>query len=352
MKLSSRALGALVLAGTVTVVGAGCSSSASTRSADQPAAATPVAQVSAPASVPAGVTLRVGDQLDNLKTVLHIAGQDKNLPYKVQYSAFVGGPPMLQAFEAGAIDAGFIGSTPLIFAQAAGQDITAVASWATQNSLYRLTTAPGEKSITSWSDLKGKKVAYQQGTALEAALLEQLDDVHLKLSDITTVNVPVTQVSTALQGHAADVGILVEPLNSAYLATNPTAEVVGKTTNVTDRSSFMIASKKALTNSGTSAALADYIQRLAKAYKFLAAHPEDTAKYIYEDIYGLKPATANEIVKEAGSTSFIALPGDVLTAQQRLADLFLAAGEIPGKVTVNSEFDGRFNDLVQEAQAS
>ena len=30
---------------------------------------------------------------------------------------------MLQAFQGGAIDTGFVGSTPLIFAQAAGQDI-------------------------------------------------------------------------------------------------------------------------------------------------------------------------------------------------------------------------------------
>ena len=101
---------------------------------------------------------------------------------------------MLQAFQAGAIDTGFIGSTPLIFAQAGKQDIVAVAGWAYTARRLRAGTAPGNSDITGWDDLKGKKVAYQQGTAGEAALLQALDNVGLKLSDVTTVNVPQTQV--------------------------------------------------------------------------------------------------------------------------------------------------------------
>ena len=74
-------------------------------------------------SIPAGTELRVGDQLDYLEDDPEARGQDKNLPYDVEYSAFIGGPPMLQAFQGGAIDTGFIGTTPLIFAQAQGQDL-------------------------------------------------------------------------------------------------------------------------------------------------------------------------------------------------------------------------------------
>src|SRR4051794_38266915 len=158
--------------------------------------------------IPAGTVIKVGDQLDYLKTVLKLSGEDKNFPYQVEYSAFVGGPPMLQAFQAGSIDAGFVGSTPLIFAQAAKQDISAVAGWATANSSYGLVTSPDSKGISGWSDLKGKKVTFQQGTAGEAALLQALDKVGLKLSDITRVNLPITQASAALQSGSADAGLL------------------------------------------------------------------------------------------------------------------------------------------------
>jgi sulfonate transport system substrate-binding protein len=347
-----RALGALVAAVALGTTAVACSSTASTGTGDSGnTATTPAAQVALPSSVPAGTTLRIGDQLDYLKNVLQLGKQDTNFTYKVQYSAFVGGPPMLQAFQAGALDGGFIQSTPLIFAQAADQNISAVAGWSAQNSVYRLLTAPGVTNIKGWADLKGKRVAFQQGTALESAVLEELDKVGLKLSDIKTVNVPTTSISSTLQSHAADVGILVEPLTSVYLASNPSAKVVGAATDVTVKANFLIATKSTLDNSGKSAALADYTARLVRAYAYLKAHPDDLAQ-LYVKQYHLPLARAKQILAEAGTTTFISLPGDIVAAQQHLADLFTAAGEIPSKVTVNSEFDTRFNSLVQQVQGS
>src|SRR6478735_4084521 len=56
-----------------------------------------------PTSIPDGLTLRVGDQLGYLQQSLKVSGQDQDLPYTIEYSAFVGGPPMLQAFQGDAI---------------------------------------------------------------------------------------------------------------------------------------------------------------------------------------------------------------------------------------------------------
>lgn len=302
------------------------------------------------ANIPTGTTLRVGDQLDGLKNLLHEGGQDTNFPYKVEYSAFIGGPPMLQAFQANALDTGFIGSTPLIFAQAARQSLVAVAGWANAGSSYQLLAAPGKSDITGWASLKGKKVAFQQGTALEAALLTALNGVGLKLSDIQPVNVPATQVSSALQGGSADAGLLIEPLTSVFLAANPNAKVVATTSALTDRSSFMIASTKALNDPGKSAALADYISRIARSYAYLKTHQDLIIKTTYIGQYHLKPARAALVAKEVGVPSSIQLPGDIAPAQQKLADLFQSNGEIPSKVDAAAEFDGRFNAIVQKAQ--
>ncbi len=145
--------------------------------------------------------LRVGEQLKNLSTALQLGHQNQNFPYQVQYSEFVGGPPMLQAFEGGSIDVGFIQSTPLIFAQAAEQHVTAVAGWATPVARTRWSRRLGQHSIKSWAGLKGKRVAFQEGTAPESALLEGLKSAGLcGLHDITIVNLPTTQVAAALQG--------------------------------------------------------------------------------------------------------------------------------------------------------
>ena len=111
----------------------------------------------------------VGDQLNYLKTVLAVSHEDQGFAYQVQYSQFVGGPPMLQAFQGGALDTGFVCNTPLIFAQAAGQPLVAVAAWESKGSGDGLLTAPGVTSVTGWSSLKGKRVAYQVGIAGEVA---------------------------------------------------------------------------------------------------------------------------------------------------------------------------------------
>ena len=331
-----------------------CSAKASTRvdsAAGAAATTTTAATVTTPATIPPGTTLRIGDQLDYLKTVLKLAGEDKDFPYKIEYSAFVGGPPMLQAFQAGALDTGFVGSTPLIFAQAGDQAIKAVAGWASQNGSYRLVTAPGHHDIAGWKDLKGKKVAFQQGTAGEAALLQALDGVGLKLSDITPVNLPQTQIAAALQGGSADAGLSIEPLTSVYLKANPTAAKVDVAKQITDRSSFVIATEKALDDPGRSAALADYVARVVRSFHYLQTHQQQLAYAVYVKQYGLSPAEAAAIIKENGTTSFVSLPGDIVPAQQRLADLFQAAGEIPTEVDVATEFDTRFNALVQQEQA-
>ncbi|HEY1652924.1 MAG TPA: ABC transporter substrate-binding protein [Acidimicrobiales bacterium] len=303
-------------------------------------------------AIPPGTVLRVGEQLKNLSTVLSLAHQDQNFPYQVQYSEFVGGPPMLQAFEGGALDVGFIQSTPLIFAQAANQHIAAIAGWASSGSSYALVSAPGQHSIKSWAGLKGKRVAIQEGTALEGALLEGLKSAGLSLKDITPVNIPATQVAAALQGGSADAGIEVEPLLSAYLQANPTAQVITHPAALTEKSDFLIASSSALSNKGTQAAIADYISRLIKAYQYLTAHPQLVIQTVYEGQYGLKPARAAYVAKVVGASKFFTLPGAILGAQQNLANLYQAAGAIPSHVTVTPEFNPLFNSLVTKDQGS
>ena len=122
---------------------------------------------------------------------------------RVSRSAFVGGPPMLQAFQANALDTGFIGSTPLIFAQAAKQSLVAVAGFTNPGSAYQLVAAPGTSDITGWASLKGKKVAYQQGTSAEAVLLLGLKHNNLKLSDITAVYLPPADARAAFEKRKA-----------------------------------------------------------------------------------------------------------------------------------------------------
>ena len=135
-----------------------------------------------------------------------------------------------------------------------------------------------------------------------------------------------------MQGGSADAGISIEPLTSGYLAANPTAKQVDRAAEITDRSSFLIAASATLEDEGKEAALADYTARLVRSFNFLRQHPDLVADAVFVKQYGLTPERAKEILAQQGVAKFFALPGEVKAQQQKLADLFFEAGQIPAKV--------------------
>lgn len=321
-----------------------CSSDASTRldaANDTTTTAEPV--VTLPA-IPAGTTLRIGDQLEYIETVLAVAGEDQDLDYEVEYAGFIGGPPMLQAFQGGALDAGFVASTPLLFAQAGDQDVVGVAGWAGEGGYGGVLTV--DDDVEGWADVAGKRVAYQRGTSAEAAVLQGLASVGLTPADITTVDVPIIQVTAALSGGSADVGVSTEPLIGNYVAENPAARVIDRPSAITDRASFLVASRAALDDAAVSAALADYVTRLVRAFRWINDHPEEVTQSIFAERYHVDVERATELRELHGTTSFITLPDGIVEEQQALADLFLDVGQLPTRLDVAREFDGRFNGLI------
>lgn len=340
----SAARAVLPLLVSVALLVTACSSSSSGGSSTSTAPA-----VTIPTSIPPGITLRIGDQQDFLKTTFQLAGEDKDLPYKVEYATFAGGPPMLQAFKAGELDSGFVADAPLIFAQAQGQDIKGIAAWGSNRSPYSLVTAPGVTGINGWADLKGKKVALQVGTALQSALLTGLDSVGLGQKDVTIVDVPVIQITQVLKSGSADAGIGVWPLTGTYFTENPTAKSVVDATAITDRLQFFIASGAALANDGKTAAIADYLTRFVRSVEWANRNQEIVAQKTLVETYRLTIEAARARQAANGPTRFFPLPGDLIEPQQRLTDLFFSNGVIPRSIDAASQFDSRFNGVVEAA---
>ncbi len=72
-----------------------------------------------PATVPPGTALAVGDQNEVLQTLMAASSQATTLGGKVTYANFIGGPAVLEALRAGALDLATVGNTPPVQAQAA-----------------------------------------------------------------------------------------------------------------------------------------------------------------------------------------------------------------------------------------
>src|SRR5690242_11579757 len=158
---------------TIAVAGlaaAGCSSSSSSSStASSSASAAGSADLSS-------VTLNVGDQKGTgAEAVLAAADLLKTLPFKVNWSDFTSGPPMLQAMASGSVDVGGVGDAPPVFAASGGEAIEIVGARKTNAGDQDSVVVPKGSPITSIQQLKGKKIAYASGSSANYNLLTVLN---------------------------------------------------------------------------------------------------------------------------------------------------------------------------------
>ena len=83
----------------------------------------------------------------------------KSIDYTVEWTEFPGGPQLLEALNAGAVDFGSTGETPPIFAQAANAPLVYIAHEPPAPRGEAI-LVPKDSPIKSVADLKGKKVAF------------------------------------------------------------------------------------------------------------------------------------------------------------------------------------------------
>ena len=101
--------------------------------------------------------------------------------YKVVWTEFPSGPPLLEALNVGAIDFGNTGEAPPIFAQAAGAPIQYVA-YEPPAPKGEAILVPKDSPLKSVADLRGKKVALNKGSNVHYLLVKALE----KASAVTT----------------------------------------------------------------------------------------------------------------------------------------------------------------------
>jgi sulfonate transport system substrate-binding protein len=325
---------------TITLAGlaaAGCSSSSSsTASSGTTASASASASASSSTDL-SSVTLNVGDQKGTgAEAVLSAAGLLNTLPFKVSWSDFTSGPPMLQAMASGSVDIGGVGDAPPVFAASGGEAVEIVGSRKTNGDQDALVVPKGSP-ITSISQLKGKKIAYATGSSANYNLLTVLNKASLTTKDVSLVNL---QPADAL---AAFTSGSVEAWVQQVVAQNG-AKVIATGSAYGNPYSFEVASKAAVADPNKAAAIKAYLTILNKAYVWTATHPNQWAA-AWAKATGL-PLSVMETAAKIDATTPVAITDDTTTAEQGLVDQFFAAGLIPTKVQMSNFITQQFNDSV------
>ena len=299
------------------------------------------------------VTLKVGDQQEFIELPLKLSGQLDHLPYQVQFDEFGSGPLVNQAFGAGAINVGFMGDTPAMFAQASNLPLRVIAVSSTNGPGTTLLARPGS-GIHGLGDLRGKRIATTSNTAPDGFLLRVLAAQGLTVKDITLVDVPLLNLGNILESGTVDAATVSQQQLVDYEQAHPDALALTNSRNFHASYSFTLASRAALSDPATRSALLDFAQRLVRANNWVNTHAADWIDKYYVQTLKQTPANGKVIFAGSGSSNYVSIDQQVQANQQAQADLWTRNGLIPNHVDISPQFDGPtvadFNRAVAAAQ--
>lgn len=285
------------------------------------------------------VTLTVGDQKGGSLALLKAAGQLDDVPYRIRWKSFTSGPPLLEALNAGAIDVGGVGNTPPLFAAAAKSKITIV-SGAAMGAKGDTIVVPKGSPITSVAQLKGKKVAVAEGSSANYDLLAQLAKAGLSYKDVDVQALQPADALAAFSNHHVDAWAIWDPYTS-QAEVEDHAKILVDGSGLVNGMTFEAANPDALKDKATSAALKDYVHRIAVAQVWSNTHRDQWAK-VWAHETGLSVAVTRRAV-DRRTAKPTPITSSVIDSEQQMADAFVKAGLLPAKFDVGDFFTDDYN---------
>ncbi len=294
-----------------------------------------------------GTAITFGDQLKQYQTIVKATNTLKGASYTVNWSNFIGGPPIIAAEVGGSVDLGDMAETPTIFAQAAGDPVKviAVTQGASTASPYGILVPPGS-SIKKASQLRGHTIAVQEGTVEQYVLIKVLQAAKIPYGAVTVENLTEIAGEAALEAGKVDAWVGTQPL-TALVVHQKKGTVIPSAANTAKLLGYLTAPVSSLNDPKKVAAITDFVLRLYRSEAILRRNPVLAAK-TYAATYGVPLAVAAAAVK---STLTVATPitPAVIAYQQQEANTFQSMGLIPKKLNVSQIFDLPLNKKISKA---
>jgi sulfonate transport system substrate-binding protein len=286
------------------------------------------------------VTLHIGDQAGSgSQALLTAAGLISKLPFKVTWSDFTSGPPMLQAMAGGAVDIGSVGNAPPVFAAAGGDNLAIVGAFQA-NPLGSALLVPKNSPIHSIAQLRGKRIAVAQGSSADYHLLTVLKKAGLSVHDVTLDYLQPAEGLAALASGHVDAWDIWSPFVEQAEAQDH-ARLLVSGVGFGSPYSFTVAGRGALADPAKAAAIRDYLKLLAQAHAWAATHQAAWAA-VWAKATGLPASVMAKAAKDDAAQAVPITPA-VITSEQQVSNAFTAAGLIPGHVDFSKFVDTAFN---------
>jgi len=210
---------------------------------------------------------------------------------------------------------------------------------------------PKDSPITSATQLKGRKVGYVRATTSHYLLLKLLAEQRLSFADITPVALSPQDGRAAFQHGSLDAwvayGVQAEAVRGTVGARVLTTGLGRLSGNY-----LFVAGAPAMNDPVRRAAIADYLGRVQRTWRWTDAHPDQWAS-LASAATGVPAALYAQVRAERSAPTTLA-PVDAvaIASQQAVADGFAKAGVIPGHVDVAPLWDTGLNPEVTKLAAA
>jgi len=276
--------------------------------------------------------LRIGYQ--KISVLLVVKAQNllekhyEALGVPVKWVEFQYGPPLLEALGAGAIDYGYTGDSPPIFAQAAHAKIVYAAAIPARGYGQGI-VVQSNSTIKNIAELKGKKVGVAKASSGHNLLIAALETAKLKWDDISPIYLAPADAAAAFSRGSIDAWSIWDPF-LAVAELHAGARQLELDYRATSQNSFFLA------NADFADKHPDLVhgvnEELNKAAKWAEKHRDETAA-LYAEASGVSLDAQKKAVARA---EFDVGPLDekVIAQQQGVADRFHRLGLIPQKINI------------------
>jgi sulfonate transport system substrate-binding protein len=253
----------------------------------------------------------------------------KPLGIEVKWIDFQFGPPLLEAINVGAVDFGFVGDSPPIFAQAGGAKIRYVAAVKSDGNTQAI-IVPQDSPIKTLADLKGKRVAFGKGSSAHNLLVAALEKAGLGWNDITPAPLAPADATAAFVKGAVDAWSIWDP----YLALaelKEHARVIAFDKDVHKPNAFYIAGSDFVEKYPSLVAKLNTV--FASEGRWADTHHEEVAK-AQTEATGVDIEAIRRFV-DRSNYRVVPVDDEVIGSQQAVAARFARLGLIPKPVNVS-----------------
>lgn len=250
------------------------------------------------------------------------------LGVSVKWVEFPAGPQLLEGLNVGAVDVGFVGEAPPIFAQAAGAKFVYIGFDPAAPEAEAI-VVPKDSAIRNVADLKGKKVALNKGSNVHYLLVRALERAGLKYGDIQPVFLPPADARAAFERGAVDAWVIWDPFLAA-VERQSGARILADGRGIVSNYAYYLAER------GYAERFPQVVQALFEDTvtqgQWLKANLRQAAAII-APLQGLEPEVVERSLQRY-QFGVRPLTPAVAAEQQKIADTFLALGLIPKPIQI------------------